>query len=106
MNTDRLAALAARAVAVALGDDATYLPLIGAVRTVRVFQRRPQQVIDGLGLTRLTNEGCIIEIERDAVAVDPQPGDKLTIGARTLIVKSARTSGASSVVWELNCDAA
>lgn len=103
MNTDRLAALAARAVAVALGDDATYLPLIGAVRTVRVFQRRPQQVIDGLGMTRLLNDGCIIEIERALLSADPQPGDKLTIGAHTLLVRSVHQIGASAVVWALDC---
>lgn len=105
MNSDQITALTSRAVMAALGDDATYMPLIGSVRTVRVFQRRPQRVIEGLGVSRLVNDGCIIEIERASLSVDPQPGDKLRIGNRVLIVKSACPSGASTVAWELNCDA-
>lgn len=106
MNTDELAALAMAAVLEGLGDAATYLPRVGAVRPASVFLRRPERVIDGLGVTRLSNEGQIVEIERAALAVDPQPGDQLRVQGKLLTVKSARPAGASAAIWELSCEPA
>lgn len=105
MSSDDLAALAMDAVLDVLGDDAVYLPLVGPIRTIRVFLRRPDRVIDGLGVTRLVNDGRIVEVERAALAVDPQPGDKLRIGPKVLLVRAARPSGVACAIWELDCDA-
>lgn len=106
MNSDGLAALAMGAVLDVLGDDATYLPRVGAVRPVRVFLRRPERVIDGLGMTRLVNDGQLVEIERTALSVDPQPGDKLRVQGKLLTVRSARPAGSSTAIWELSCEPA
>lgn len=105
MNTDTLAKLVSDVVMGTLGDTAKYYPCVGAVRNVQVFLRRPERVIPGLADTRLENTGCVIEIQRSQLTVDPQKGDKLQVQEKTYRVKSAKPT-ASSVLWELSCDAA
>lgn len=102
MNTDELAALTCDAVMGVLGDTATYHPIVGQVRTVRVFLRRPERVIAGFSDTRQVNDGRIIEIERAELSVDPQPGDKITVGGGEYKVRSAKPMS-SAVAWELDC---
>jgi len=102
MNTDELAALTCDAVMGVLGDTATYHPVVGQVRTVRVFLRRPERVIAGFSDTRQVNEGRIIEIERVALSVNPQPGDKITVAGAEYKVRSSKPTS-SAVVWELDC---
>jgi hypothetical protein len=83
-----------------LGRDATYLPADGDPFPVRVIARRAD-AIASFGEARLWSETTRLEV-RVAELPTPRPGDRLVLGAETLVVQGEPLRDTERLVWTLD----
>lgn len=104
MNVAEIFTLVTDVVMSEMGDDGTYYPIVGEPVAVRVFIRRNEPLLNGLGVTGLRSEGRLLEIRKSDLLIAPQAGDAINIGGEFIWrVRSAHSKDAAEVVWILDC---
>lgn len=98
-----LAAMAVAACAAALGESATYSPVVGAPKVVNVFRRSAEQIIDGLNATMHRHDGALFEVAAAALAEAPKAGDSVVCSDGTWRVRSVARKDPLALVWTLDC---
>ena len=84
-----------------LGEDATYWPLAGASKTVKVMPRRPDEIV-GFGETDVHSETAIFDI-RVSEAATPEEKDTLIYDGVTYAVQGVpERRDPRRRIWTLN----
>ena len=84
-----------------LARSAVYRPGgIGDGVPLRIFARRPDQVID-FGETRLHAETSLVDV-RVAAIEQPRPGDTIEVDGQTLVVQGEPVRDPERLIWTLD----
>lgn len=100
MSADALADLVAAATFQALGVDATWQPMMGAARTVRLVPRSGDRLLAGLAGGQQVHHGLLAEVAASALPTgSPAEGDALIVGECRYRVRSARFAEPTQSIW-------
>lgn len=80
--------------------DASYVPVAGDPATVRVMQKRPDEVTD-FGAARLWSEATVFDLRVSDVAA-PAAGDQIVIGTETFVVQGEPKRDRERLIWTLD----